>query len=142
MTYDPDLIDRLVMEAREDDARMTDAPWIGGADAVFIDNAPILESCTEMDHEANCLGIARTRNNLAAMADQLEAARREIERLVEVHAHAAGVIIDEQLLMRPVVEAAEIVCGPDLIGTERMDLVFDTLMPAIDAYRAAKGNRP
>lgn len=72
-------------------------------------------------------------DSLTAMADQLEAARREIERLVEVHAHAAGVITDEQLLMRPVVEAAEAWRADNNWPN------FHVLVAAIDAYRAAKG---
>lgn len=92
--YDPAEIERLVREAREDDERMTEVPW----------EAQIFERCTgEPLHrwriflrgaqnprtnsrdcdwtEADASGIARTRNNLTAMADQLEAAQREVERL-------------------------------------------------------------
>jgi hypothetical protein len=47
----------------------------------------------------------------------------------------------ERDAMRPVVEAAEAVCAPDLDGTERMHAAFDTLIPAVDAYRDSKATR-
>lgn len=103
--YDSALCMRLIAEAREDDARMTDAPW----DCVplvvrhFADVRPT---------GADAFGVARQRNNLSALADQLEAARAEIDR------------------MRPVVEAAERYRddGPAYAG----------IHPAVDAYRAGR----
>ncbi|HEU4727717.1 MAG TPA: hypothetical protein VFT22_07505 [Kofleriaceae bacterium] len=82
--YDPDLTARPIAEAKEDDARMTRAPWVGGADAVFEGGDPLLETVRQERHEADSSGVARTRNNLRALADQLEAARRHIEYLENV----------------------------------------------------------
>lgn len=66
IAYDPALCERLEAEAREDDARMEPAPW----------------TCVGHDlTDDDAAGILRQRNNLAAMADQLQAARAEVERL-------------------------------------------------------------
>ena len=101
--------ERLCREAREDDARMTVAPWstpsaprLSGSVTVFIDGhdhqvaqaSADAASCLDApapnyksDGSAgrrlrdNATGIARTRNNLRAMTDQLEAAATEIARL-------------------------------------------------------------
>lgn len=70
--YDAAESARLVAEAREDDARMTPVPW----DCVplivrhFVDVRPT---------GADAFGVARTRNNLSSIADQLEAAVAEAE---------------------------------------------------------------
>lgn len=107
--YNPAEVERLVAEAREDDARMTQGPWtepdgnrlrgavnalVGGVHrqvAQASAEAPSAEDdldCGPLDIAgprllANASGIARTRNNLRAMADQLEAARAEVDRLTE-----------------------------------------------------------
>lgn len=83
--YDPNVIDRLVREAREDDARMTRGTWSATPMSSSDDHAVIIEApprSSACDHyiaeevsEGDAEAIARTRNNLAAMADQLEAAR-------------------------------------------------------------------
>lgn len=94
--YDPDLIDRLVREAREDDATIR---W---ADQHFRESAPWPEcghdeaTCPCFDNNdrvrsALAKATLRVRDNIAAMADQLEAARREVERwktLAEYHCGA------------------------------------------------------
>lgn len=73
--YNPDEVDRLVREAREDDERMDIAPWGVDVDVVHSGSGV---SLTERLGEAEAYAIARTRNNLSAMADQLEAARTRI----------------------------------------------------------------
>lgn len=86
---DPPRARQLIAEAREDDAAMTPCRprrWIGGSDAVYIDNPAgrgdvVVMEAEGPNRENDCRGIARTRNNLAALADQLEAALAEIERL-------------------------------------------------------------
>jgi hypothetical protein len=65
--YNPTEAQRLIAEARDDDARMVRAPWSGD------------EMIPTSDKD--CAAIARTRNNLPTLADQLEAAGREVERL-------------------------------------------------------------
>ena len=100
-TYNPAEVERLIAEARADDARMTRAPWttptgtrfpgavsatINGLErqvAASCGQAPQFDDVPDVGRALadNASGIARTRNNLAAMADHLEAARREIERL-------------------------------------------------------------
>lgn len=90
--YDPGKCERLIRELREDDAEMTPPPWFGGADCVSIRPDGRHVVVAEMDlperHEANASGIARTRNNLRALANQLDAARREIGRLGRLDAIA------------------------------------------------------
>jgi hypothetical protein len=85
---DPALCARLVSEAREDDAKMTPGPWTHDdvAGEVHGDGAheqgPVL--IARVGDESlcwDCGAIARTRNNLRALADQLEAALAEIEEL-------------------------------------------------------------
>jgi len=61
--WDPAESARLLAELREDDARMTRWP------------------STHAENSANAVAIARLRNNARPIADQLEAAAIEIERL-------------------------------------------------------------
>lgn len=65
---------RLVTEAREDDARMPPAPW---------DTLPLIVRLHRDDTPRAWVsyGVARMRNNLPTIADQLEAACAEVERL-------------------------------------------------------------
>jgi hypothetical protein len=92
---DPARARQLIAEAREDDAAMTPAPWelgtAGDCDLVsFVgDDAIGVAGVCCANHRANGNGIARTRNNLAALADQLEAALAEVERLRAPAAAAA-----------------------------------------------------
>lgn len=97
-TYNPTESERLIVEAREDDARMTEAPWeaTGPDDSAddldcMVDSPDhlVADASESRDPEADAAGIARTRNNLAAMADQLEAARAEVE-----HWRAVAVDLD------------------------------------------------
>jgi hypothetical protein len=87
-TYDPAEVERLIAEAREEDAQMTPVPWRADSAAgiVFGDGGHVDGAIEVFRMEAESLiadpdAIARTRNNLHALADQLEAARAEIERL-------------------------------------------------------------
>lgn len=91
--YNPDEVEQLIAEAREDDARMTRAPWnVDGKTGIMygdyrsdegaIDIAIVVRKEAAYDVDA----IARTRNNLAVLADQLEAARLEIDRLQHANA--------------------------------------------------------
>ncbi len=80
--YNPAEVERLIAEAREDDHQMTPVPWTGGADAVFLaDDTALLETQVRERRLEDSRGVARTRNNLAVMADQLEAADAEIVSL-------------------------------------------------------------
>lgn len=167
-TYDPDLIDRLVREARNADMldsfrEFGDSYLIktkhgeyGTYDVVLalerahamayqLDAARREVDSLELECEAIDRGEDHLRQTVAQQADQLEAARSEVAECRKQfvanaleHDRVREKFTDELAMLLPVIEAAEIVCGPDLTGTERMDLVFDTLMPAIDAYRAAK----
>ena len=98
--YDHALIERLVAEARADDYAMTPGPWeTGDADNAATlrarpcirggtPEAPVDVIITFGRAYSDARGIARTRNNLTAVADQLEAAKREVGRLellVKVH---------------------------------------------------------
>jgi hypothetical protein len=87
LAYDPEVVARLVAEAREDDQRMADAPW-GVEDGRLYSRGPLsandlgpIELATLNDGLAGDDGIARSRNNLRALADQLMAASAEAERL-------------------------------------------------------------
>lgn len=82
--HNPDECARLIAEARKDDERMSDAPWSFykhgsmGPDTYVIEGSTIQVPYADAP---DARGIARTRNNLRAMADQLEAAQAEIQRL-------------------------------------------------------------
>lgn len=88
--YDPEIIARLVAEAREDDARMTPAPWrydhrgwIESMDRGINHTGAVTEVLTlgaRNEHDDGD-GTSRQRNNLRAMADQLDAARTLIDRM-------------------------------------------------------------
>lgn len=122
MTYDPDLIDRLVREAREAD--MLDSF------REFGDSYLIKTKRGEYGTYDVVLALERAHT----MADQLGAARREVDgwrRKAEVAIKLFGETQGDVELMRPVVDAAEgYVHGPNLIGS---------VIDAVDAYRAAKG---
>lgn len=92
--YNPDEIGRLITEAREDDARMMPRPWtdwpgIGDMTSMPRVKAPSPGGGTQPICIANAWGapraiaeaIARTRNNLRPIADQLEAARSRVAEL-------------------------------------------------------------
>lgn len=97
MTYDEKLIDALIAEAREDDARMPVAPWTIEHDR---NDQPNIYARTEGDRDQwvailphqclrsieeeqniNASAICRTRGNLPRYADALESAKDEILRL-------------------------------------------------------------
>jgi hypothetical protein len=143
---DPALCARLVSEAREDDRRMTPAPWIAEADVLYhhseedgtIELAKFSGEATVDEDSA----IARTRNNLRDLADQLEAAldynqRLEAECLLLRETSAAAInsaadavnaslrLEREVALMRDVVDAA-------------VEGRADDLRIAIDLYRSTK----
>ena len=83
-TYVSAEVERLVREAREDDARMTPGPWETSEPSEYIicDQGAIGDTyCGRTEDIANAAGITRTRNNLRAMADQIEAARTRIAEL-------------------------------------------------------------
>lgn len=93
--HNPDEVARLIAEARADDERMTPAPWETGEDpgesAATLRARPCIRGRDPGDWVdvivpfgraySDAAGIARTRNNLRAMADQLEAAQAEIDTL-------------------------------------------------------------
>ncbi len=89
LKFDAALCTRLIAEARKDDARMTPGQWIGGADCVVVyknehecvAEAVIAEMGEDERHEDNAAGIARARNNLGSVADQLEAGLAEVSAL-------------------------------------------------------------
>lgn len=75
--YNPTEAQRLISEAREDDARLIDAPWTAhrhhsrGPDDWVLTKS---DETYELLQKDEALAIARTRNNLRDLADQLEAA--------------------------------------------------------------------
>lgn len=108
--HDPALCARLVAEAREDDQRMTPGIWVngrvegrchmkhqhgqgrctydyridpGGGSISIAPNVTLVgyDETDEILSPPNAAAIARQRNNLHAMADQLEAATREVATL-------------------------------------------------------------
>jgi hypothetical protein len=129
----------LVRQAREDDERMTPGEWLAGHhdEGSYVSSGTMFggrQVCTlsynrnPRDHE-DSEAIARTRNNLRAMADQLEAAMVALEerehdmhmriragydsavatawrqRLAETESHLAAARA-EVVRMKPVYEAA------------------------------------
>jgi hypothetical protein len=92
--FDATTAGELVRQAREDDERMTPGPWrvsMSGysvkshdIDSPIVTVVPTATQARLIDVERwlpNADGIVHMRNNLRAMADQLEAACAEVERL-------------------------------------------------------------
>lgn len=85
--HDPELCARLAREAREDDERMSEVPWQsdmpGGAfgGRLMISGTGRAATVVALLHAGTQEAIARTRNNLRATADQLEAMRARIAEL-------------------------------------------------------------
>lgn len=81
---DPEACRRLAAECREDDRRMEDAPWtIVEHDRVQRFVITAREGKNEISRDLadeDAMGIARTRNNLPAIAAQLTAAAEMAER--------------------------------------------------------------
>lgn len=80
---DPARARQLIAEAKEDDARMTPGEWSvdewGALGHILVDGRSA--GISSMGSRPDAAAIARTRNNLRPLADQLEAALAEIERL-------------------------------------------------------------
>lgn len=135
VTYDPTTTSRLIAQAREDDARMTQSPWKYDAVRGRIEgpgpNQYLGKDVAEMivgNHNQNGDGIARIRNNLRAMADQLEAATdavdrqaAEIDRLYQrtavTESSTATLEIAQNLLARWI-KVGDLVNHSDVIGSE------------------------
>jgi hypothetical protein len=88
VTYDKDEAARLVAELREDDTRMTPTPWVRGEheDHIGGDADDPEGPCHIVTTEGQAMiadagGLIRLRNSAPVLADQLEAAMAEIERL-------------------------------------------------------------
>lgn len=88
MTADPDLMLRLAKEAAEDDARMSPDPWIAENDVLYSDTeADGTIQLAEFSGEAlieEDVAVARQRNNLRQMAEQLRLAAEELKVLRKV----------------------------------------------------------
>ena len=113
--YNKDTAARLVAEAREDDEQMTPGPWsmdpvrydghgvqlyfprlrfFGDPDGEYPwSGSIVVNECNGPMrlHNDTTAGIARTRNNLAALVAQLEAAGAEVERLTKERDEARAV---------------------------------------------------
>ena len=96
--YDRDTALRLADEAREDDARMTRAPWQAGIGDPLIqadkDNPDGPLDVATMESESlnyDPFGIARTRNNLSEVSRQIAAAVARIDELTPSDAGIAGI---------------------------------------------------
>lgn len=128
--YNPAEVERLIAEAREDDARMTRAPWVSRHDDVKaappgyrLGSAQIRcdDSADQVPggclvpffvlHHTTADAIARTRNNLRAMAEQLESARAEVDHLTAAlpnWSHAEALQQRDALIAAGVAAQAEI----------------------------------
>lgn len=102
MTYDAKKAAELVAMAMEDDERMTPGPWDAerGSTVARISCARMAPLATfgveqdepDDDDRANCDAIARTRNNLRALAEQLAAAMERIDYLEDYRRENSGLI--------------------------------------------------
>jgi outer membrane murein-binding lipoprotein Lpp len=75
-------IEKLIAEAREDDARMTPAGWtcIGGA-SIWTGHGRVM-----INRSSDLEGLTRTRNNLPVMANALTQVLAEVDELREMQA--------------------------------------------------------
>jgi hypothetical protein len=97
--YDPEMCARLIAEAREDDAEMTKGPWEANTDDIYVEvwgeHAKVIADCNVRRSGiadpkvgvVDAIGIARTRNNLRTMADQLEAVTSRLDKLDKALSH-------------------------------------------------------
>lgn len=87
---DPAICRRLAAECREDDERMSPVPWICEHAVLYSDSTEEgtiqLAEFTGEAMEFDDVAIARTRNNLPAIAAQLTAAAEQAERFAAVDA--------------------------------------------------------
>lgn len=162
-THDKELRERLCREAREDDEAATPGPWEVGErvaeSAATLRAHPCIRGREPLDPidviipfgraYSDARAIARTRNNLRAIADQLEAVGREIERMRHANASLVpGAMVTateieclrverdaaraERDLMLPVVDAA------GRLSIERNQPAVYGVIAAVDAYRTRK----
>lgn len=113
-TYNPAEVERLIAEAREDDRKLERAPWtatkhgsMGSRDFVMTRGDGSYEIVDQDEAEA----LSRARNNLRSLADQLEAARAEVERLTAAlpnWSHAEALQQRDALIAANVAAQAEI----------------------------------
>jgi NTP pyrophosphatase (non-canonical NTP hydrolase) len=98
---DLDVAARLIAEAREDDRRMTPSPWVVNGDYLYhhseddgtVELASFSgDACVDDD-----AAVARTRNNLAPLADQLDAALLRLQiatrRIAALEARIAAIAV-------------------------------------------------
>lgn len=148
--YDAELCERLEREAKADDERLPAGPFSSsskpsntGAVVVYDDEGtPVAltnmvwgrQPSLDLDAAA---AIARTRNNLRAITDQLAAARAEIARLTADAWHARCDLADEQdrdSAMQPVVDA--VMHWSD--SGQNCETLAVAVAASVDAYRAAR----
>lgn len=151
--WDPEAAKRRVAQLREDDARMTPGPWdcIPLVVRLYSNVRPLA---------SDSIHVARLRNNAESLADLLEAAMVEIERLRADHSLARSISeslvvaaqkhIDEADRLRPVVDACVRVAeldeildahpgSSDAVGIQAERELYDAVAiraKAIDTYRA------
>lgn len=109
--YNPARCAELVREIREDDARMTPAPWALDEDIACIYSGEL--EVVVLGEEANNYdgdgpGIERTRNRLRETADQIEAAMR---RIAELEAERLRLGDDEIETLRAAAESLAFACA-------------------------------
>lgn len=132
---DPALCARLIAEAREDDGRMTSVPWHGDEVSGIVfgdgnhDDGSI--ELARMQGEAligDAEAIARARNNLRSLADQLEAALAEAARIPDLQA-AIGYEIQKRddLALR-----LQVATETNVADRKRMRALEDGLREACD----------
>lgn len=161
--YDAELCARLATEAREEDGRLPSAPWsntfshsradvlakLESGEVIVVARANITDDdATDREH-AIAYGIARARNNLRAMADQLDAARADVDRLRASNARLAKqsreldtVLVENADTERARADAAEAECDAALanIATLRSQVAdqLQTIETGNEALRAVR----
>ncbi len=104
VSHDPMLCARLIAEAHDDDASMLPATWVAEDDELYSDSqrmGTVQVAGFTQDADEECQrGIARTRNNLRDLADQLEAACADAATWREMYQSALGTVHAENDALR------------------------------------------
>jgi hypothetical protein len=144
MTIDPTHAARLARETLEDDARAECAPWKDEPNGIYHEHGTIIVRTDGDPRDAPTLAaIARLRNNARPLAEQLQAALDEVERLKRTLMSDLVSLRTRLALIDPVVEAAKAWAKQyeDVMRTNGVAVAHPmhaALLRAVDALLAAE----
>lgn len=150
--FSPDVSARLIAETREDDGGLPpdwSFAWADDAAQVTTGSGLVVEGVATLSCDQHALYIVRLRNNARPIADQLEAAVREVARLTsqaecdrrekECIYQMHSQVVYERDRMQAVINAICACVDDDAASTDFAYCdEWKLVVSAVDAYRAAK----